>query len=441
MHLKTESLTQSLSGRISAPGSKSYSHRVFIAASLAEGISVIKYPLISGDLEVTLNILKSLGVNISEQSKEFYLVKKPKEKLKSLNKTLDCKNSGTSIRIFSALSLITKGELTFTGEFLRRKRPILPLLNALKSLGGDYTISEDRLIIKRVKKKCNVVRIRGDISSQFITALLFISPLIECPKISTVNIEISTPIVSRPFINITLDVLTSFGINVAEKKEEKKVIKFIIASEQQYRPQVYIVPGDFSSASFIIAASVLSLIDSEVFINNLDMESPQGDKKIVEILRQMGANLKFNPEKKQLQIKGNLTKYPLKGLKIDCKDIPDLFPILSVIGVFAEGKTVLYNISHLRLKESDRISIMGRELVKMGANVIEEDDQFTILNSKIHGAEIDHENDHRIAMACCIAALYAKGKSSIKNIDIVEDSYPNFINDLKSLGAKFQISN
>ncbi|MFX1259736.1 MAG: 3-phosphoshikimate 1-carboxyvinyltransferase, partial [Promethearchaeota archaeon] len=258
--------TTNLNGEIIAPPSKSYSHRAFIAASLADGISIIKNPLTSGDVGVTLRILRLLGVKILKQNKNSFLIEKSEKSFKSIEEIIDCKNSGTSIRIFSALSLWIQGGLSLTGEFLKRKRPILHLLEALKYLGGDYNIAGDVLQIKRNKKLCSPVKIQGDISSQFITALLIISPLLKCKNRKNIEIKITTPLVSYPYIKITLDVLNSFGVNIQEILNEQKKGKYIITCEQQYRPQIYEIPGDFSSAAFIIGATVLSPKDSKVII-------------------------------------------------------------------------------------------------------------------------------------------------------------------------------
>jgi 3-phosphoshikimate 1-carboxyvinyltransferase len=353
-------------------------------------------------------------------------------------KTLDCKNSGTSIRIFTALALLVEGGLSFTGEFLKRKRPILPLLESLKAIGAEYNLSEDILHVRRVKQTCNTIGIRGDISSQFITAILMACPKMKCETDEVITLEITSPLISYPYIEITLDVLKSFSIKVKEDLNEKRVGKYVILNNQKFRPQVYTVPVDFSSAAFMIAATVLSKEDSTVVIKNLNFENPQGDKRIVDILLEMGARIEVNREKNQIIVNGNLSKYPLKGIDIDCYDIPDLFPILSVVGMFTE-KTTLYNAEGLRLKESDRISVMVRELTKMGAKIEEAQDKMTIYRcEEIKGSEIDHENDHRIAMACCVAALNGNASSLVKNIDIVKDSYPGFIDDLQKLGASVE---
>ncbi len=431
--------SKTLNGEIKASPSKSYSHRAFIAASLAEGVSIIKNPLTSGDVRITLEILKLLGVQILKESKNIYIVEKKRDSFDSYKEIIDCKNSGTSLRIFSALSLIVKDGLTFTGEFLKRNRPIRPLLESLKNLGAEYKLEKDQLHVKRISNECDLVKIPGDISSQFITALLFISTLLECENDDGIEIELTTPLVSYPYVKVTLDVLSSFGINILEKLDNEKKGKYYIPCGQRYRSQVYEIPGDYSSAAIIIAAVAISPENSIVTINNLNPLNPQGDKKIIEILQEMGANIQINEQQNQVIINGNTSKLPLQGIEVDCNEIPDLFPLLCVVGAIAEGKTTLINASNLRLKESDRISVMARELAKMGVKVDENEDGITVYHSSLNGSTINHEDDHRIAMACAIAALYSNNSSIMHNIDIISDSYPNFINDLNSLGANIDI--
>ncbi len=431
--------TRSLNGEIIAPGSKSYSHRAFIAASLSKGVSIIKNPLTSGDVETTMNVLKALGVKILQESKNSYIVERSETAFTPTKQVIDCKNSGTTIRIFTALSLLVDGGLSLKGEFLKRSRPIIPLLDALKALGGEYTISPEKLHIQRTSQTCNTVKIQGDISSQFITALLFTSPLLKCENTNYVEIEITTPLMSYPYIQITLDVLNKFGINVQEKLNKDKRGKYLITSGQEYRPHLYEIPGDFSSATFMIGATVLAPEDSKVKIKNLDINNPQGDKKVIEILREMGAKIEINQKKHEIVVYGNRNKYPLKGVEVDCGDIPDSFPILSVIGAFARGKMVLYNAANLRIKESDRIAMMAKELGKMGVKVEEERDKLTIYHcDKLKGSNIEHKDDHRIAMACCVAALYAESNSTIHRIEVVQDSYTTFVEDLKNLGGNIK---
>jgi len=200
------------------------------------------------------------------------------------------------------------------------------------------------------------------------------------------------------------------------------------------------VPGDFSSIAFIIAAVVISKGDSLVIIKNLDFDKPQGDKRFINILKKMGADIEVNRTQGLLIVRGNLNKNVLKGIEIDCNGIPDLFPILCVIGAFATSKTILYNISTLKYKESDRIKVMARELKKMGVKVEYNEEILVIYHcDKLLGTFINHEYDHRIAMAFTIAALHANSKSRIKNAEIFYDSYPDFIQDMIKLGAKLEI--
>lgn len=439
MNIKIEPIN-SLNGEISAPPSKSYSHRVFITASLAKGISIIKKPLIFGDVGITLEVLKTLGVKVLETTKDTFIVEPSKNFLKPVDQILDCRNSGTSIRILSSLALLIEGGLSFKGEFLRLKRPILPLLEALKGLGAEYQVSKDTLFISRVKKKCKKIKIRGDISSQFITSLLITCPLLACEKKGYITIEVLTPITSYPYIDITKYVLESFGINIIEDLYPDKTATYYINNQQNFRTQSFEIPGDFSSVANIIVATILSPDDSKVIITNLDFNKPQGDKRILEILQNMGANIEIDYTHNQVIVYGNRNKNVLKGLDIDIYENPDLFPILAIVGIFAQNKTTLYNALNLRLKESNRIAIIARELIKMGVKLKQEEDKLTIYQcNNLKGSILNHENDHRIAMALVIAALYANSISKISNIKIVQDSYPNFISELNKLGAKIEV--
>jgi len=432
--------TANLRGYIRAPPSKSYSHRVFIASSLADGISIIHNPLVTGDVNVTIEALKKLGVKILKETDNKYIVEKPEQLSQQANSVIDCKNSGTTLRILSVLSLLLEQGILLEGEFLRRNRPILDLLQAIESLGGEIERTGDRLRIKRVRNSCDIVRIRGDISSQFITALLMICPLLECDQGKTIRIELTTALKSYPYIEITKQVLERYGITFVEDIDDQKKGRYFIISSQRYRSQSFDIPGDFSSAASIIGAAVLTPDDSNVTIDNLNYNDPQGDKALIPILEKMGADIKVDHNKNSISIKGNRNKNPLSGTEIDCGDNPDLFPILAVIGAIAQGKTTLYNAAHLRYKESDRISSMSSELKKMGVKLEEEEDKLTIHHTEnLKCALFDHYNDHRIAMALIIAALFTGSKSKMNNVEIISDSYPNFITDLKKLGANIEM--
>jgi 3-phosphoshikimate 1-carboxyvinyltransferase len=335
--------------------------------------------------------------------------------------------------------LLIKGGLKFQGEFIERKRPIIPLLDSLKQLGGRYEFKDEIFHIYRENSECNSkIIIPGDITSQFITALLFLCPILQCDRRKSIKIQSSTPLVSYPYIKISLDVITKFQINILEKYQKDKVAEYLIPLGQVFKEQEFLIPGDFSSTSFIIAATILSPFNSKVKILNLDVSNPQGDKEFIEIIKKMGAKIEINSEDNSLLVYGNIQKNPLKGINIDCKSIPDLFPILSIIGMFAKGKTILYNAMTLRNKESDRIAVMSRELRKMDVKVIEKKDSLTIFPIKkkplIKG--MNHENDHRVAMALIVASLFGQVPTLIEDVEIIKDSYPRFIDDLINLGVK-----
>jgi 3-phosphoshikimate 1-carboxyvinyltransferase len=429
-----------LNGSIQAPPSKSYSHRAFIAAALSKGVSIVKNPLISGDVAVTINSLKKLGVKIMKKDKNAYVVVRESDSFQSQQEELDCKNSGTTIRFLSAISLLVEEGLNLSGGFLAKNRPIVPLLEALTKLGAKYRLSKNLINIKRVNNYCEMIRIAGDISSQFISALLMICPILKCEKECFIHIKTTTPLVSYPYIQITKEIIDSFGISIQETLMPDNTSYFIIECDQTYRPQVYDIPGDFSSIAFLIAATLLTEQDSKITIQNLNFQKPQGDKEFLNIIKKMGAKIEINKKRQQLTIHGNINKNPITGIEIDCQNIPDLFPILSVIGAFAKGKTKLYNASHLRYKESDRIAIVSRELRKLGVKVEEEVDALTIYHCEnLNGSYINHENDHRIAMSFIIACLFANSESKMSDIEIINDSYPEFLTHLKEIGANIEI--
>ncbi|MEJ2277519.1 MAG: hypothetical protein P8Y70_07205 [Candidatus Lokiarchaeota archaeon] len=240
MNVLIKPINKALNGTITAPASKSYSHRVFIAAGLTNGISIVKNPLISGDVSITLAILKQFGVHIDRINSSDYSVKGINiHRIKVNEKIIDCGNSGTSFRIFSALSLLVKGGLIFKGIFLKRKRPIIPLLDTLKDLGGRYEFKKDKLYIYRESRKCDPkIKIRADLTSQFVTALLFLCPFIKCNNLTHIEVETSTEIVSKPYIDITLEVLRKFQINIKEKIHGPNKRKYLIDLNQKFKPQL-----------------------------------------------------------------------------------------------------------------------------------------------------------------------------------------------------------
>jgi len=435
--------TNGFKGEIKAPSSKSYSHRAFFAASLSNGVSHILNPIDEGDVDVTIQSLNLLGANlkkVNQNPKEYFIEEGINLHYKN-RISLNCKNSGTTVRFLTALSLIHRGELYLYGEFFKKKRPILPLLKSMEPLGISYELLNESLTIKQNKIICETIKIPGNISSQFISSLLFTCPLIQVNESKEINLEVTGPFVSFPYIKITLDVLNAFGITIYESKIDNNLINYRIPLNQEYNAVEYQVPGDFSSIAFIVALGVLSPSDSFIKITDVNFLKPQGDRKFIEILKKMGAHIEEDIHSNTLIIDGNINKYPLTGTEIDVKDIPDLFPILAVIGAHSTGITTLYNAINLRYKESDRIETITQQLSKMGVDIEEERDKLIIHHCrKFKGINVNHHNDHRIAMAFIIAALFADSSSEIANVEIINDSYPGFIKDLLTLGADLEIT-
>jgi len=431
---------KTLSGKIKVPPSKSYSHRAFFIAGLTESISVINNPLTVGDVEVTINALKSLGVKILKEKENKFLIDFHKAKLIAPEKPIDCRNSGTTFRILCVLGLLTENGIRLSGEFLKKKRPILPLLEAIRQLGAEIEVSEDEISIKPVNVTPKKIKLPGDVSSQFITALLLITPLLKCKGSDATIIELTSPLTSHPYIYLTLDMLDQAGITIKQEISESLMGNLVIPCSQYYRGQIYDIPGDFSSAAYILGAAALVENELEVIFNNLDSTSPQGDREIITYLSELGAKILINPHEKMVKIKRGINRNSSEDISIDCRETPDLFPILAVMGCFTNKVMKLYNIKNLRSKESDRVSGISRELKKMGANLEEKEDELILKkNTKLNGADLNHGEDHRIAMALIIAAMFAESNSHISNVEIIEDSYPTFIEDLQKLGAHFKI--
>jgi 3-phosphoshikimate 1-carboxyvinyltransferase len=434
--------TDKIKGNIYAPPSKSYTHRAVICASLSDGISEIKNPLSSADCLSSVHGARMLGSYINTEDENKWIVDGNNNSPKTPDNIIDIGNSGTTLRILTGISSqIPKGYAVLTGDESIRKRPMQPLLDALKQLGIEAFSSKmdgtAPIIVKSGEIKNNTVKIRGDMSSQFITSLMMTLPFAEEDS----KIILTTPLKSAPYLDITIDVLSKFGITVKPLEEENKNKNkknknergFFIEGNQKYKPCNYTVEGDYSSASYLIATGVL--LNSELTINNLFKDSKQGDKEIINIVKEMGADIEVKNDK--VIING---PHKLKGIDVDVKNIPDLVPTIAVLGCFAEGKTTIYNGEHVRLKECDRLNACAKELTKMGAKITEKPDGLVIEGvGKLKGAELETYHDHRLVMAFTIAGMMAEGKTIIKGEDAVKISFPNFVDVMKSIGANITV--
>jgi len=421
-----------LTGTIRAPPSKSYTHRAVIMGALAAGTSTIREALIGDDTEASIKAMRALGAEISSEKDKIIII--GIKKFRIPDEPINAENSGTTIRFMTALAAHVPGTIKLTGDSSLQKRPMEPLLDALSQLGvkcwSEKNDGTPPIVVQGGKLRGGHIKIPGNISSQFISGLLISSPLAQ----SEVTIELTTELKSTPYLAITSYMLDKFKIKHAYDFQHHM---FRIPGRQTYQPlRDFTVPGDYSSAAFFLVAA--ALLEGEISISNLNMDDPQGDKQILEILKEVGAKISLKPEKKMV----TASKGSLKPFEIDCSDIPDLVPILAVLASFIPGTSKLFNAAHLRLKESDRLHTITTELLKMGVDIQELADALVINGHPVHkSAVLETYNDHRIAMALTIAALPLKETSCIRNAECIRVSYPNFLEDLKKLGGNFQVIN
>ncbi|MEM3563823.1 MAG: 3-phosphoshikimate 1-carboxyvinyltransferase [Candidatus Jordarchaeaceae archaeon] len=419
----------SLQGAVSAPPSKSYTHRAFIISTLAEGKSEIFEPLISRDTLASIRACEALGAVIERRGEKVWCVSGSPSP-KTPEDVINVDNSGTTIRIMTAVSSLAPGFTVLTGDASIRQRPMGPLIKSLGDLGVRCfsTKGDDKppIVVEGGGIKGGKTNIPGHISSQFISALLIACPLAK----NETRISFTSELKSEPYLEMTMEVLSLFKGNIKYLPN----MGVVIPPKQTYSPASVRIPGDFSSAAFILSAAAIT--DSDVKIHNLDMGSKQGDKKIVDILIKMGAEVELGEN--YVRIIGG---HKLKGISFDCGNNPDLLPILAVLGSVAEGKTDIFNAQHVRYKESDRVSAMAKELSKMGIRIDEKIDGLTIHGGKLKGAHVETYNDHRILMALAVAALAAEGETIISGVESVDVSYPSFLEDMNFLGANFRRMN
>lgn len=410
-------------GEIYAPPSKAYTHRVTIAALLSNGVSKILNPLYSDDTQATLKAIEAFGAETKLEENCWTI--KGTSQLKTPDNPIDCGESGATLRFMIPIAALASGPSTFTlGESLR-KRPLEPLLQSLKQLGAESSLqlSEKTATVKVQGGgiKGGKTSIRGDVSSQFISGLLFACPRAE----EDAEINVTTPLESRNYVQMTMEVLNKHNVKVFTSKDFRKLR---VLCNQSYVPRRHMVPGDFSSAAFLLAAAAIT--SSRVKVKNLNRHTKQGDKAILNILEKMGSKVTVKDEYVEVEAK------QLNAVDVDAKDIPDLVPVCASLACYSKGVSKLYNARRLRYKESDRLSSLYTELKKMGADItIVEDGLIVSGPCLLQGATINPHNDHRIAMACAIAALGASGETMIQNSECVKKSYPNFFDDLQLLGA------
>ena len=416
-----------IGGRIAAPPSKSYTHRALAAALLSDGTSLIVNPLRSQDTEATRRACVLLGAGIVERGEQMEV---SGGCLKAPEDVIDVGNSGTTLRFFTAISaLAPRGYAILTGDESIRRRPMEPLLEALRGLGVECWSSKldgtAPIIVRCGGVRGGKIEIPGDISSQFISALLYAS--VKSSK--GVKLHVKGDPVSKPYIDASIAVLNSFGFEV----EREGYALFEVEGNQVGRPTSFRVPGDFSSAAFFMAGAHLT--GGELIVTGLSAELPQADSKIIEILREFGSRVDIESEGVRVRGVGGGG-----GGEFDLRGSPDLLPVVAVMAAKSRDETVIRGVGHARYKESNRIGSMALELRKLGVEVEELPDGLRIRGKEDlkGGCVLDSHGDHRVFMALTILAVATELGCTLVGAEWAEISYPKFLQDARLLGMRFE---
>ena len=454
MNLKIKNFSK-INGSVKAPSSKSYSHRAVILASLSEGKSKLFDVLYSEDVLSTIRACEALGARIDRkkeiilkgdksQTVDYLEVYGTGGKLHNIAENpsedmIDLANSGTTLRIMTSVAALSDNEVIFTGDDSLKTRPMGALIDALESLGVkiESLNGNNKAPLKIYPGYVGgETDILGSISSQFISSILISAPLTE----KGVLLEVYPEFVSKPYVDMTISILEKFGIGIEEenyqfhetcKKEHTDClgVKFNV-KPQKYVASDYIVEGDFSSASYLLAATAIA--GGYIRVDNLFSDSKQGDKFILDILEEMGASVTVFDDYVSLRSNGNL-----RGIDVNLANAPDLLLTVAVLGALAEGKTTISGVKHGRLKETDRIDTTCRELEKLGCRLEEFEDGMTIYGNTLSDGIVESHGDHRLAMAFSLLGL--KHDVEVENGECFDVSFPNFIEIMKEIGIEMEL--
>ncbi len=405
---------------VQVPGSKSYTHRALIAAALADGRCHIINPLRSEDTLITLNCLRRLGIAAQEHRQVIHIEGRG-GRLAPCAEPLFLGNAGTAMRLLAGVAVLGEDEYLLTGTPRMCERPIQPLLDSLSELGVAVRAQNGNgcppVVVRGGHCDGGRTRIDCSVSSQFLSALLLIGPCL--PR--GIEIEVIKGPVSRPYIDMTLDIMQAFGIQ-AERRGD---LFFKVPGGQTYRARNIAVEPDASQAGYFWAAAAVS--GTTVKVIGVTRASRQGDVGLAHVFGRMGCRVDY--ESDGIAVTGG----PLKAVTVDMGHMPDMVPTLAVAAAFAEGQTVLTHVAHLRAKESDRLAAVTRELNKMGIAAESGDDELRVTGGRPCAAEIDTYDDHRIAMSFAVAGLVTPGMK-IADPQCVSKSFPNFWEVLEELG-------
>jgi 3-phosphoshikimate 1-carboxyvinyltransferase len=416
-------------GSIRCPSSKSYTHRAVAIASLADSkqSSVITNALLARDTLATIASCRALGAEIKHRGTTVHVT--GSEHFEPPENFINAENSGTTIRLMTAIScLVRKGHVILTGDESLRKRPMQPILDALGQLGVVAFSTKDNgtppLVVKGGGIRGGSALIDGSISSQFISGLLIAGVRSE----SSIHLKIRGSLVSRPYVSATIATMKHFGVNVVHSSD---LLEYQI-NPASYRPAKFDIPSDFSTAALVMAAGVVA--GDRLTVKGLNFDLPQGDSQIIDIMQTMGCRIRADKTKGTVIVESSES---LEGGEFNLADTPDLLPVVSILALKSRSPVTITGVAHARVKETDRVANIATELVKLGARILEYNDGLKITAPKIlKNASLEAYNDHRLFMAFSIASMMTE-KSIVAGAESVDVSYPNFVSDMKALGARF----
>lgn len=419
--MKAKITPSKVSGCVTIPPSKSMAHRAIICASLAKGTSIIDNVDYSKDILATIEGMQCLGAKITKE--EHRVIIKGIQEFHSHEKEVFCNESGSTLRFFIPIFSLCNQPLTFTGAGRLMQRPQKVYQDIFHEQGLPFIQDEQGIHIEQSLKSGDYT-IQGNISSQFISGLLFTLPLL--PQDS--RIHIIEPFESRSYVDLTLEMLAYFGVKVSYEDDTT----LYIVGNQSYQAKDYRIEGDFSQLAFF---AVLAALNHDLNILGLRHESRQGDKAILQILSDFGATIE------EIEDGYHIAKSELHGCDIDLANCPDLGPILTVLAMYAKGNTTIHNAERLRIKESDRIQAMEDELHKFVVDISSTEGEIFITGKHQYTCmdELSGHNDHRIVMALTVALLCSTTGGLIEEAQAINKSYPSFFEDIKKLYGKVEI--
>ncbi|MCD6486354.1 MAG: 3-phosphoshikimate 1-carboxyvinyltransferase [Syntrophobacterales bacterium] len=410
---------KNLNASVAVPGSKSYTQRALVIASLAGGKSFLRNALLSEDTEYLINALRSLGAGILV-AKDDIILTGTDGRIENPGKTIHLGNNGTALRFLATLVSLGSGHVTLDGSSRLRERPVKPLLDALETLGvvSQCVNGYPPVTVQGGGLRGGRVVFTNAESSQYISSVLISAPYSQ----RDVELELRGVTPSMPYIDMTIDGMRHFGVEVEKRGQNE----FKVNAQQGYTGRKYLIEGDVSSASYFFVAAVLA--GGKVKVVNINPETRQGDIAFLRIIELLGCHVSRGEDFVEVTGKG-LSR---GDYEFDMSDMPDMVPSLAILAAFREGVTVIKNVSHLRLKESNRLEALVNELNRTGIDAKESADGLIIRGGVPHDAEIETYNDHRIAMSFAVAGLVVPG-IKIEDKKCVKKSFPNFWDEFKKL--------